>query len=310
MASSVANPLTTPGPGGSGSAALSPSASPKSTASSTAPILSNSARSPPNPPTELKTRTALLLIGLIFVVATAALALVYLSFPDLDPDEAEHVKFPKDIEDAKKLGLVLSHYKDRYFFQVLGGVLVTYLFLQTFAIPGSIFLSIVSGFLFPFPVALLVICFCSATGASFCYLLSYLVGRRLVKTYLPERAASWSEKVQHHQSNLLSYIIFLRITPFLPNWFINIVSPVIDVPLGPFWFGTFVGVAPPSFVAIQAGTTLQQMTSTAEALTFQSVALLVVFALLSIVPVIFRDSVSHFLPMSSELSRLSSVKVE
>ena len=42
-----------------------------------------------------------------------------------------------------------------------------------------------------------------------------------------------------------------RITPFLPNWFINIVSPVIDVALKPFWFGTFIGVAPPSFVAIQ-----------------------------------------------------------
>ena len=25
----------------------------------------------------------------------------------------------------------------------------------------------------------------------------------------------------------MSYIMFLRITPFLPNWFINIVSPVI-----------------------------------------------------------------------------------
>ena len=82
------------------------------------------------------------------------------------------------------------------------------------------------------------ICFCSATGASFCYLLSYLVGRRLVKKYLPERSADWANKVQKHKDNLMSYIIFLRITPFLPNWFINIVSPVIDVHLKPFWIGT------------------------------------------------------------------------
>ena len=57
---------------------------------------------------------------------------------------------------------------------------------------------------------LLQICFCSATGASFCYLLSYLVGRKLVNRYLPERAAAWSEQVQKHKSNMLSYIIFLR----------------------------------------------------------------------------------------------------
>lgn len=238
----------------------------------------------------LKTSTAIFLILVIFATSVSALAYVYYSFPHLEKGEAEHVKFPKTIEDAKQLGLVLSRYKDRYYPQVLGGVFVTYLFLQTFAIPGSIFLSIVSGYLFSFPVALLLICFCSATGASFCYLLSYLVGRRLVKKYLPERSAEWANSVQKHKDSLLSYIIFLRITPFLPNWFINIVSPVIDVQLWPpFWIGTFIGVAPPSFIAIQAGTTLQQLTSTTDALSFQSVALLVIFAFLSILPALLKN---------------------
>lgn len=64
--------------------------------------------------------------------------------------------------------------------------------LQTFAIPGSISLSILSGFLFPFPLALILVCFCSATGASLCYVLSYFLGRRLVYKYFPERASQWS----------------------------------------------------------------------------------------------------------------------
>jgi len=238
---------------------------------------------------ELRTSTALILLVLIFLTSAIALGAVYLSFPELEPNEAVHVKFPKTIDDAKELGTVLSKYKDRYYAQVVGGVFVTYLFLQTFAIPGSIFLSIVSGYLFPFPVALLLICFCSATGASFCYLLSYLVGRRLVKKYLPERSASWAQKVEKQKGNILGYIIFLRITPFLPNWFINIVSPVIDVQLRPFWLGTFIGVAPPSFIAIQAGTTLQQLTSTTDALSFQSVALLIFFAVLSILPALLKN---------------------
>jgi len=240
---------------------------------------------------ELRTSTALILLVLIFLTSAIALGAVYLSFPELEPNEAVHVKFPKTIDDAKQLGTVLSKYKDKYYAQVLGGVFVTYLFLQTFAIPGSIFLSIVSGYLFPFPVALLLICFCSATGASFCYLLSYLVGRRLVKKYLPERSASWAQKVEKQKDNILGYIIFLRITPFLPNWFINIVSPVIDVQLRPFWLGTFVGVAPPSFIAIQAGTTLQQLTSTTDALSFQSVALLIFFAVLSILPALLKNRI-------------------
>ena len=49
-------------------------------------------------------------------------------------------------------------------------------------------------------------------------------------------------QVARHREHLLNYIIFLRITPFLPNWFINITSPVINVPLMPFFLGTFIGM--------------------------------------------------------------------
>lgn len=48
-------------------------------------------------------------------------------------------------------------------------------------------------------------------------------------------------QVDKHRDHLINYIIFLRITPFLPNWFINITSPVINVPLGVFFIGTFLG---------------------------------------------------------------------
>lgn len=48
-------------------------------------------------------------------------------------------------------------------------------------------------------------------------------------------------QVDKHREHLINYIIFLRITPFLPNWFINITSPVINVPLGVFFMGTFLG---------------------------------------------------------------------
>jgi len=238
---------------------------------------------------ELGTRTAVSLLLLIFISSSLVMVLVWTTFPEVNEADKPDLKFPKDIEDAKKLGSVLSRYKEQYFAQVYAGFLCTYIFLQTFAIPGSIFLSILSGYLFPFSLALFSVCFCSATGASFCYLLSFLVGRRLVRHYLPQRAAQWSAKVDQHRGNLLSYITFLRITPFLPNWFINIVSPVIGVPLFPFWVGSFFGVAPPSFIFIQAGTTLQQLTSTMDPITPETVALLVVFALLSIAPVLLKD---------------------
>ncbi|KAL3290558.1 hypothetical protein HHI36_023950 [Cryptolaemus montrouzieri] len=169
------------------------------------------------------------------------------------------------------------------------GVFMVYVFLQTFAIPGSLFLSILSGFLFPFSVALSLVCTCSAIGASLCFLLSQLLGRKLIMAYFPERAQKWAVQVDKHRDNLLNYIIFLRVTPFLPNWFINLTAPVIGVPLMPFALGTFIGVAPPSFIAIHGGKTLQDMTSTDNAFNLNSLALLILFGGISLIPVILKN---------------------
>ncbi|XP_050040725.1 transmembrane protein 41B isoform X2 [Dermacentor andersoni] len=239
------------------------------------------------------TRRSLLILGMIFLSSLLCLFLVYWNFPTLEPSEKQHMKLPRDIEDAKGLGQVLNRYTDRYFFTVTSGFFFTYIFLQSFAIPGSIFLSILSGFLFPFPLALFLVCLCSALGASFCYFFSYLVGRRLVFKYFPAKALKWSEQVARHQDNLLNYMIFLRVTPFLPNWFINVTAPVIDVPIAPFFLGTFVGVAPPSFVAIQAGTTLHKLSSSRDAISWWSVSMLAIFALLSLLPVIFKGKLKQ-----------------
>lgn len=227
-------------------------------------------------------------LGLIFVASLVAMAFVYWSFPNLRPEDKASIKLPRNMTDAQDLGKALFNYTDQYFTQVLGGYVVIYIFLQTFAIPGSIFLSILSGFLFPFPLALFLVCLCSSVGASFCYLLFYLVGRQLVQHYLPERVNQWQKQVSHHRDNLLNYIIFLRITPFLPNWFINITSPVIGVPLLPFFIGTFVGVAPPSVGFISAGVELHVLTTTGDVMSFKSVMIVIVCAILSLFPVIFK----------------------
>jgi len=240
-------------------------------------------------------RKPLLALLFIFLTSLTLLMLVYINFPHLEDEEKLHMKLPRNIEDAKKLGLVLSRYKEKYYFTVLTGVFITYIFLQSFAIPGSIFLSIMSGYLFSFPIALTLICTCSALGASICYLLSYLLGRKLVLQYFREKVEHWSAQVVKHKEHMLNYIIFLRITPILPNWFINLTSPVIQVPFWPFCFGTFLGVAPPSFVAIQAGTTLQKLTSSSDAVSWNSMIVLGVLAIGSLLPVFFKKSLKNHL---------------
>ena len=53
--------------------------------------------------------------------------------------------------------------------------------MQTIALPGTIFLSIILGYLYSYIPALLLISFCSTTGSFFCYLISDKVLKSCIK---------------------------------------------------------------------------------------------------------------------------------
>ncbi|CAF1428096.1 unnamed protein product [Adineta steineri] len=120
---------------------------------------------------------------LIFLFSILSLCTVYILFPKIDTADKEAFKVPKTIDDAKILGNILYKYSKHHRYIIMIAFFLTYIFLQTFAIPGSIFLSILAGFLYPFPLALFLVCLCSSLGASFCYLLSQLFGRHIVLKY-------------------------------------------------------------------------------------------------------------------------------
>lgn len=44
-----------------------------------------------------------------------------------------------------------------------------------------------------------------------------------------------------HQENWLLFNFFLRLTPFVPNWFVNLSSPIVGNPIKPFIIGSFFG---------------------------------------------------------------------
>lgn len=236
----------------------------------------------------LFTRSPSVSLLLFFACYLFLLYFVYLSFPELKPEERQQMKIPWTMDEAKAVANILDRYKDNNYWTVFVGFALVYLFLQTFAIPGSIFLSIMSGFLFSFWAATLLVCFCCATGASLCYMLSWLVGHSLVEHYFHDHIHQWSQRVEEERENLLSFIIFLRITPILPNWVINIVAPLIGVPIGVFWIGTFIGVAPPTILAVQAGRTLNMMTSPTEHISWGAIIILCIIGMVSLIPVLLR----------------------
>jgi len=54
-----------------------------------------------------------------------------------------------------------------------------------------------------------------------------------------------------------------------------------------------VGVAPPSFVAVQAGTTLNMLTSSSDAVSWTSLIILIVLGCASLIPVLMKNQLKE-----------------
>ena len=116
-----------------------------------------------------------------------------------------------------------------------------YLLMQTFAIPGTIMLSLLAGGLYGVWRGCLLVAAVSTAGSCSCYCMSWVLGQPLARTLGPQRLEKYAGEVRRRRGELLNYIIFLRVTPILPNTFVNVASPIVGVPLLPFALGESVG---------------------------------------------------------------------
>ncbi|PKC11066.1 hypothetical protein RhiirA5_310761 [Rhizophagus irregularis] len=229
--------------------------------------------------------TSVISLGIIFTLSTEIIYLILNTY--LSKEVKNFLKFPRTLKDVKILYDALTGHENNNI-HVLICYVATYIFLQSFSLPGSVMLSVLGGTLWGSWNALILVSFCSGTGSTICYLLSYYLGQPIIQNYLSERMERWNEKLNAHRKGLFSYIIFLKTTPFLPNWFINIASPHLGVGVGVFYWATFFGVAPLSFIHIQAGDTIHRLSETDEFtfFTIQNVVTVSLVAIAALIPII------------------------
>ncbi|XP_008661594.2 uncharacterized protein [Zea mays] len=178
----------------------------------------------------------------------------------------------------------LENYTSDYTLQVLVGYCAVYIFMQTFMIPGTIFMSLLAGALFGQLRGVALVVFAATAGASSCYFLSKMIGKPLVFTLWPDKLSFFQRQVAKRREKLLNYMLFLRVTPTLPNTFINLASPIVDVPYHIFLLGTLIGLIPASYVTVRAGIALGELTSLSDLYDTQSIALLFLIGVVSVTP--------------------------
>lgn len=218
----------------------------------------------------------------VLITTITCLVYVYSNLPNIESQDdsiESFLKIPTTVGDAKRIGMLILRYKNDHYYSVILAFLSSYILLQAFCIPGSIALSILAGYLFPAPLALICICSCSTIGASTFYLMVYNHRHKLL-SFLSKIGGGdkidkfnnfVKAKIKQYQSNIFLCVFVLRATPVFPNWSINLFSPIIDLPFKPFVLGTFFGIAPLSVLHVWTGNILNDLSNDESLFNWQSI---------------------------------------
>ncbi|MFQ6632884.1 hypothetical protein Gotur_010663 [Gossypium turneri] len=128
-----------------------------------------------------------------------------------------------------------------------------------------------------------LVVFTATAGASSCYFLSKVIGWPLVFSL-------WPDKVAQRRERLMNYMLFLRLTPTLPNTCNNVSSPIVDVPYHIFFTATFIGLIPAAYIT--AGIALGELKSIGDLFDFNLIATLFLIGLVSVPPTLISKTKS------------------
>jgi uncharacterized membrane protein YdjX (TVP38/TMEM64 family) len=131
-----------------------------------------------------------------------------------------------------------------------------YALLVALSLPCGVIMSIAGGLLFGWLLGGLA----AMAGATLGATLVFLIARTAVGDTLSQRAGPWLAKLSEgFQKDALSYLLFLRLVPAFPFWFVNIAPAVLGVPLKTFVLGTVIGIVPATFAFASAGAGLDSV---------------------------------------------------
>ncbi|XP_057192459.1 transmembrane protein 41A-A isoform X2 [Triplophysa rosa] len=165
---------------------------------------------------------------------------------------SSRLKFPSDLEELKEMSLLLQFYKTEHTGYVLLLFCSAYLYKQAFAIPGSSFLNILAGALFGTWYGLLLACVLTT--------------------------------VEENQSSFFFFLLFLRFFPMSPNWFLNMASPILNIPVTLFFMAVFIGLMPYNFICVQTGSMLSDISSLDDLFSWTVVFQLLLIACVALLP--------------------------
>lgn len=234
---------------------------------------------------------SILFLPIILFAATFWLYLLITIHVPKSEDVTKEINFPSNLEELKTLSTLLKKYSRGHPLYVVVLFVSAYIYKQTFAIPGSVFLNLMAGAIFGIWVGFPLTCLLSAVGASCCFFLSKLMGRDHIIRFFPDKVSVLQAKVRENSDRLLYFLLFIRLFPMTPNWFINITAPVLNIPIHLFFISVLIGLMPYNFICVQTGVILRDLQSMDDIFSFKVLLQLTMVAIAALVPTLMKNKV-------------------
>jgi uncharacterized membrane protein YdjX (TVP38/TMEM64 family) len=187
----------------------------------------------------------------------------------------------------KQKHLVLKTYVEEHPFLsplIFVGVYVMSVIL---IIPDSTLLTLLGGYLFPFPLALSLVLFSETLGAYLFFIIIEEAVHPARKSFLKKM----SEKFRFHAA---SYLLFLRWSHIIPYTLINSLAAYFRVKTWTFLWTTFIGLIPLTYLLVEEGRGLAKTFAEDQHFSLSSIINIhveiafFIFALLALAPLAYQ----------------------
>uniref|UniRef100_A0A1I7X3P5 Transmembrane protein 41A n=1 Tax=Heterorhabditis bacteriophora TaxID=37862 RepID=A0A1I7X3P5_HETBA len=136
--------------------------------------------------------TRLFILPAIFAFSSLSLWYMICSAPGWENEAI--LELPKQFENFTALAEKFRQYKEDHFRYITTVFIFTYLYKQTFAIPGSFFLNVIAGVVYNLWSGFILCCLLTTGGSTLCYLFSELFGREYVLYYFGQKLTYLQQK--------------------------------------------------------------------------------------------------------------------
>ncbi len=178
------------------------------------------------------------------------------------------------------LALTRDHYV-----QALVVAFVVYTSATAFSVPSGIILSLTLGFLFGRWVATALIVIGGTLGAT----LLFLCARYLFAEPVRKRLGPLGERINRgFTRDAFSWLLFLRLTPVVPYFLVNLAPAVTDIRVRTYVLATLIGILPSTLVFTNLGQSLGQIESTRDLLAPGIIIAFAALGVLALVPIMLR----------------------